>query len=177
MEPEECDAYGIDLPPLKERFDRFDEGVEAIVGLLSQDDDHTSTGSTSSSPTRGASPSRCSGRTRRSPSAAAARRGRCARWRRWAQQWNVIVAEPGASGCELKEMLVGHCAAIGRDPAEITCSVNVRVDPDAGAASRPSTEAAAYRDAGADLVDHEPAATRRAGHRSQPLAEALAPLA
>src|ERR1700755_3725430 len=31
-----CDAYGIDLPPLRERFDRFDEGVEAIVGLLSQ---------------------------------------------------------------------------------------------------------------------------------------------
>src|SRR5262249_59377472 len=33
----ECDAYGIDLPPLRERFDRFDEGVEAIVGLLSQE--------------------------------------------------------------------------------------------------------------------------------------------
>src|SRR6201997_2132232 len=32
----ECDAYGIELPPLRERFDRFDEGVEAIVGLLSQ---------------------------------------------------------------------------------------------------------------------------------------------
>ena len=32
----ECDAYGIDLPPLRERFDRFDEGVEAIVRLLSQ---------------------------------------------------------------------------------------------------------------------------------------------
>ena len=32
----ECDAYGIDLPPLKERFDRFDEGVEAIVLLLTQ---------------------------------------------------------------------------------------------------------------------------------------------
>src|SRR3712207_7749971 len=32
---EECDAYGIELPPLKERFDRFDEGVEAIVRLLS----------------------------------------------------------------------------------------------------------------------------------------------
>ena len=30
----ECDAYGIDLPPLRERFDRFDEGVEAIVKLL-----------------------------------------------------------------------------------------------------------------------------------------------
>ena len=32
---QECDAYGIELPPLKERFDRFDEGMEAIVGLLS----------------------------------------------------------------------------------------------------------------------------------------------
>ena len=31
---QECDAYGITLPPLKERFDRFDEGVEAIVLLL-----------------------------------------------------------------------------------------------------------------------------------------------
>src|ERR1017187_5189552 len=33
----ECDAYGIDLPPLRERFDRFDEGVEAIVRLLTQE--------------------------------------------------------------------------------------------------------------------------------------------
>src|SRR5579875_2423178 len=31
---EETAAYGIDLPPLKERFDRFDEGVEAIACLL-----------------------------------------------------------------------------------------------------------------------------------------------
>src|SRR6476660_6522254 len=34
---QECDAYGIPLPPLKERFDRFDEGVEAVLGLLSQE--------------------------------------------------------------------------------------------------------------------------------------------
>ena len=27
-------AYGIDLPPLKERFDRFDEALEVVVGLL-----------------------------------------------------------------------------------------------------------------------------------------------
>src|ERR1700751_766686 len=33
----ECDAYGIELPPLRERFDRFDEGVEAIIALLSQE--------------------------------------------------------------------------------------------------------------------------------------------
>src|SRR5437667_5875715 len=34
---QECDAYGIPLPPLTERFDRFDEGVEALVLLLSQE--------------------------------------------------------------------------------------------------------------------------------------------
>ncbi len=34
---EETAAYGIDLPPLRERFDRFDEGLDAIVGLLSQE--------------------------------------------------------------------------------------------------------------------------------------------
>src|SRR5580765_8161737 len=34
---EECDAYGIELPGLKERFDRFDEALEVIVGLLSNE--------------------------------------------------------------------------------------------------------------------------------------------
>ncbi len=34
---EEHEAYGIDLPPLRERFDRFDEAVEVIHLLLTQD--------------------------------------------------------------------------------------------------------------------------------------------
>src|SRR5215475_3947256 len=33
---QECDAYGIDLPPLRERFDRFDEALEVITQLLTQ---------------------------------------------------------------------------------------------------------------------------------------------
>src|SRR6266568_3160332 len=33
----ECGAYGIELPPLRERFDRFDEGVAAIIALPSQE--------------------------------------------------------------------------------------------------------------------------------------------
>lgn len=33
----EHDAYGIDLPPLRERFDRFEEAVEVIHMLLTQD--------------------------------------------------------------------------------------------------------------------------------------------
>ena len=34
---EESDALGIELPPLKERFDRFEEGVAVIVELLTKD--------------------------------------------------------------------------------------------------------------------------------------------
>jgi len=34
---EEHEAYGMELPPLKERFDRFDEAVEVIHLLLTQD--------------------------------------------------------------------------------------------------------------------------------------------
>src|SRR5205814_4608170 len=33
---EECGAYGIELGSLKERFDRFDEACQVIVGLLTQ---------------------------------------------------------------------------------------------------------------------------------------------
>jgi predicted TIM-barrel enzyme len=48
-------------------------------------------------------------------------------------------------------VLAGHCAALGRDVSEITCSVNLRIEPDADA-ERAVAEAAAYRDAGVDLV-------------------------
>src|SRR5437773_104476 len=69
---------------------------------------------------------------------------------RWAQQGNAIVPGPG-EWLELKEVLAGHCAAIGRDVNEITCSVNVRIDPETGL--EPVVAAAtAYRDAGVDLV-------------------------
>lgn len=33
---QECDAYGIDLPSLKERFDRFDESLEVIHKLFTE---------------------------------------------------------------------------------------------------------------------------------------------
>src|SRR5258707_7857965 len=32
----ECDAYGIELPPVRERLDRFDGGADAIGGLVGQ---------------------------------------------------------------------------------------------------------------------------------------------
>jgi F420-dependent oxidoreductase-like protein len=146
---QECDAYGIELPPLRERFDRFDEGVEAMVRLLTQrtttfDGKYVRLTEAYCEPKAIQQPH---------PPIAIGGRGKTRTLRttaRWAQQWNAITHDV-ADWLDLKEALLGHCAAIGRDPAEITCSVNLRVDAadEIGAAVR---TAAAYRDAGADLA-------------------------
>jgi F420-dependent oxidoreductase-like protein len=168
----ECDAYGIDLPPLRERFDRFDEGVEAIIGLLSNET------TTLAGRYVRLTDARCEPKPvqRPHPPVTIGGRGRTRTLRtaaRLAQQWNAITPGP-EDWLSLKEALLEHCASIGRDPAEITCSVNVRVEgPDA--ISRAAEQAAAYRDAGADLaIMNLPLAADPA--MIAPLAEALAPL-
>jgi F420-dependent oxidoreductase-like protein len=145
----ECDAYGIDLPPLRERFDRFDEGVEVIVRLLSD------TTTTFEGKYVRLTEARCEPKPvqRPHPPVTIGGRGRTRTLRtaaRWAQQWNAITQDPG-DWRSLKDTLVEHCERIGRDPAEITCSVNVRIEP--GTPPEQAAEnAAAYRDAGADLA-------------------------
>jgi F420-dependent oxidoreductase-like protein len=169
----ECDAYGIDLPPLRERFDRFDEGVEVIARLLSD------TTTTFDGTYLHLTEARCEPKPvqRPHPPIAIGGRGRTRTLRtaaRWAQHWNAITQDP-QDWLSLKQTLVEHCERLGRDPAEITCSVNVRIDE--GDGPGPAAEiAAAYRDAGADLaimnLPHgAPPATLA------PLAAALAPLA
>ena len=56
---------------------------------------------------------------------------RCARWRGGPSSGTPSWRSP-QDWLELKDVLAGHCAAVGRDVNEITCSVNVRIDPDAG---------------------------------------------
>ena len=145
----ECDAYGIPLPPLKERFDRFDEGVEAMVMLL------TEPVSNFAGQYVQLTDARCEPKPvqRPHPPVTIGGRGRTRTLRtaaRWAQQWNAITQDPG-EWRSLKSTLVEHCERLGRDPAEITCSVNIRMDPGTppGAAAE---LAAAYGDAGADLA-------------------------
>ncbi|MEU6646260.1 TIGR03560 family F420-dependent LLM class oxidoreductase [Saccharomonospora sp. NPDC046836] len=146
---QECDAYGIELPPLRERFDLFDEGVQAIIGLLSQPTTtlhgrHVRLTDARCEPKpvqRPHPPITIGGRGPKRTLRAAAR---------WAQQWNAVPESP-RHWLDLKEILVAHCADAGRDPAEITCSVNVRVHADKGI--EPAVEeAAGYREAGADLL-------------------------
>jgi F420-dependent oxidoreductase-like protein len=169
----ECDAYGIDLPPLRERFDRFDEGVAAIAGLLSEPT------TTLHGRYVRLTEARCEPKPvqRPHPPIVIGGRGPKRTLRaaaRWAQQWNALT-ENAARWRELKDILLGHCADIGRNADEITCSVNVRVDaasdlgPVLGAVS-------SYRDAGVDLV------IMNLPHRAkpaslEPLASALAQFA
>jgi F420-dependent oxidoreductase-like protein len=169
---QECDAYGIELPPLRERFDRFDEAVEVIVKLLTE----TTASFTGKhyqlvdaynepKPVQKPHPPICIGgggekRTLRTVA-------------RWAQHWNV----PGG-GVDVylhkRDVLHQHCADIGRDPSEIMTSTHLRLDPDDMDAL--VKEASAFADAGLDLgivylpPPHTPAIL-------EPLAAALSPLA
>jgi F420-dependent oxidoreductase-like protein len=144
----ECTAYGIPLPPLKERFDRFDEGVEAITLLLSQ------TVSNYSGQYVQLTDARCEPKPiqRPYPPITIGGNGRKRTLRtaaRYASEWNATTQDT-AQYTELKGVLAEHCAAIGRDPAEITCSCLLRWDGvDFDALLSTVTQ---WRDAGADLA-------------------------
>ena len=170
---QECDAYGIPLYPLRERFDRFDEGVEAMIALLTEPVANyagkyvtlTEAYCEPKPVQRPHPPITIGGAGPKRTLRAVAR---------WAQQWNVLTQTPD-EWRGLKDILLRHCADVGRDPAEITCSINVRID-DAARLDEPVARARAYGDAGVDLVvlnlplDAEPAIL-------EPLAKAFRPLA
>jgi alkanesulfonate monooxygenase SsuD/methylene tetrahydromethanopterin reductase-like flavin-dependent oxidoreductase (luciferase family) len=168
----ECDAYGIALPPLKERFDRFDEGVEAMVMLLTEP--------VSNFPGQYVrlTDARCEPKPvqRPHPPITIGGTGRQRTLRttaRWAQQWNSLARGGVAEWLELKDVLAGHCASIGRDVSEITCSVNVRYEDDI---DEVVADATTWRDAGVDLcIVGLPLHVKP--EQLAPLAEALAPLA
>jgi F420-dependent oxidoreductase-like protein len=170
---EECDAYGIPLPPLKERFDRFDEGLEAIVGLLSQE-----TTTVEGRYVR-LTDARCEPKPvqRPHPPITIGGSGPTRTLRavaRWAQQWNSLTSGPD-DWREKHAVLLERCAEIGRDPGEITCSVNLRytAGDDLGALA---DQVAAYDDAGVDLIVVGIVAPHDA-KLVEPIANALFPLA
>jgi probable F420-dependent oxidoreductase len=169
---EECDAYGIALPPLKERFDRFDEGVEAIVRLLSQET------TTMAGEHVRLTDARCEPKPvqRPHPPITIGGSGPTRTLRavaRWAQQWNSITSGPD-DWREKHAVLLERCAEVGRDPAEITCSVNLRYAAGSDLAEL-ADQVAAYAAAGVDLcvVGLAPPHDARV---LEPLADALAPL-
>lgn len=162
---EESDAYGIELhATLTERFDAFDEGCAAIIGLLT---DETTTldgryvrlrdARCEPKPVQQPHPPICIGGTgeRRTLRSVA----------RFAQHWNY----PGGDVDTFRhkvEVLAEHCHAVGRAPAEIITSTHLRL-PDTGDVGPLVEQAEAFADAGLHLgivnlpPPHDPAVLDR----------------
>jgi F420-dependent oxidoreductase-like protein len=170
---QESNAYGIDLgATLTDRFDAFDEGCEALIGLLTQE--HTTLDGRhvqlrdarcEPKPIQQPHPPICIGGTgeRRTLRAAA----------RYAQHWNFPGGDPDFF-LKKRDVLHAHCGAIGRDPSEITTSTHLRLGEDGDTGALAAT-AEAFASAGLDLgivtlsPPHTPAVL-------EPLAAALEPL-
>ena len=168
----EAGAYGIDLLPMRARMDRFDEAVEVIVRLLSQevtdfDGAHFHLAEARCEP---------KGPQRPHPPIVIGGGGEKRTLRtaaRWAQHWNLPFATPEIFR-QKREVLREHCAAVGRDPGEITCSVQIAV-PAEQPPEEVAASAAALAEAGVDKV----ILTLRTPYRAsivEPLGKALAEL-
>ncbi|MFT3854024.1 MAG: LLM class F420-dependent oxidoreductase [Ilumatobacteraceae bacterium] len=167
---EESDALGIRLPPLKERFDQFDEGVQVIIELLTQDrasfaGAHFTLRDAWCEPKpvqRPHPPIAIGGNGERRTLRTVAR---------FAQHWNSTLGDVDAWRHK-GEVLDCHCADVGRDPTEIERSVNVRL----GAGEDPRAlqpTVARWRDAGVDVCIVN-LATPHDAAVMEPLAAALA---
>jgi F420-dependent oxidoreductase-like protein len=144
---EESTAYGIDLPPLRERFDRLEEACAVLDLLLTRE-----TSSFDGAYYRLAD-ARCEPKPVQRPrppfvigGAGEKRTLRIAA--RYADQWNLPGGTPEVLAHKI-EVLHAHCADVGRDPASIEVSVQVRARADVQAMA---DEAAALAQAGAQHV-------------------------
>jgi F420-dependent oxidoreductase-like protein len=146
---EEAKAHGIELGTMKQRFDRFDEGLEVIVSLLTNEETSFSgefyeLEGALSEPKASQQPHPPiviggSGRNRTLRAVA-----------RWAQMWDAMMVET-EEWLELRDVLEGHCQEIGRDAAEIDCSTHVRYSK-GDDVSKLADEAAKRFDVGVDIV-------------------------
>jgi F420-dependent oxidoreductase-like protein len=170
---EESGAYGIPLGTPSERSDRFEEGCEVIINLLSRETTSFSgkyyelrDARCEPKPVQRPHPPICVGGSgeRRTLRTAA----------RFAQHWN-FVGGTVEEFARKRDVLHEHCADIGRDPKEIVLSSHVRLDPDGNPTSAVEAAAALGKE-GLDLAivtlppPHDPGVLA-------PLAEALAQLA
>jgi F420-dependent oxidoreductase-like protein len=145
---EECDAYGIELGTLTERFDRFDEACAVIHGMLTVPTTDfagryftLTAARCNPPPLQQPHPPICiggNGERRTFPNVV-----------RWAQHWNY----PGfdVEGFVAKrDVLWDQCRAVGRDPGEIMTSAHQPVDLDDLDDLR--RRVTAFRDAGLGLL-------------------------
>lgn len=144
---EECAAYGIELGTMDERFSRFEEGLEVLRLLLTRersdfDGEWFQLRDAMNNPKGPQDPLPICvggvGLKRTLPAAA-----------RYGHHWNYGSPDMRVDDFRLRrDVLHEACAAIGRDPAEITISTLLRYDGDAESVVR---QAEMYGAEGVDL--------------------------
>lgn len=148
FEPE-AEAFGLDLGSIDRRMSRFEEGVEVVARLLTESsvdfagDFYRLQGA------------RCEPRPLQRPRPPIVIGGGGERRTlrvvaRWADHWDALRAE-GDEWVSKFEALQAHCAAIGRDPSDITKSCHVMTTADADP-HHLADQAAQRLAAGVDLV-------------------------
>jgi len=166
---EESGAYGIELGSISERFDRFEEACQVLIGLLSADTTSfsgsyyqlTDARNEPKGPQRPHPPICIGGNGEKRTLKIAAK---------YAQHWNFVGGTP-AEFARKRDVLANHCADIGRDPKQITLSAHLRLQPDLDY-GQVIEDAAALGAEGLDLAivylpaPHDPAVL-------EPLAEAI----
>ncbi|MFJ3640030.1 LLM class F420-dependent oxidoreductase [Streptomyces sp. NPDC090108] len=145
---EESHAYGIALGTPRERSDRFEEACAVLASLLGPDSVTTFKGMyyelagarCEPKPVQRPHPPLCIGGSgeRRTLRTVA----------RFAQHWNFDTGTP-AEFRRAREVLRAHCERVGRDPAEIRLSAQVRLTGDPALTAAQAAEFAAE---GADLA-------------------------
>ncbi|MGI9614252.1 MAG: TIGR03560 family F420-dependent LLM class oxidoreductase [Acidimicrobiales bacterium] len=165
----ESDAYGIDLGELRDRSDRLEEGMEVIVSLLSS---HATTHKgrffeltdawCEPKPVQDRIPIVIGGKGRRRTLRTAAR---------FADQWDMTFPDQPSDWLELDEVLREHCAAVGRDEADIDRSIHLSFEPDVSPEAH-AVKAEAFFEAGVDIVVWSLRGPVDAS-RLEPLAEAV----
>ncbi len=145
---EECDAYGIELGTLTERFDRFDEACEVIVGMLSQEQTtfegkyfNLTNARCNPPPMQRPYPPICiggNGERRTFPNVV-----------KWADHWNYAGFDLDGFIAKRK-VLADQCSAAGRSPDDILTSIHQPVD--AEALDKLKDDVMAFKEAGLGMM-------------------------
>ena len=145
---QESAAYGLPLGTMKERMDRFEEGVAVVLSLLTKDE------TTFRGEYYQLTNARCEPKGPQQPPplviGGVGKRRTLKVVARHAQMWDSLFTPPGEWPA-LHQVLVEHCGNIGRDVSEITAITHVKFtggdDP-----KQLAEKAAAYHEVGVDLV-------------------------
>ena len=125
---EESGAYGIELGTVTERFDRFEEACQVLIGLLSQDAvdfdgrffQLKAARNEPKGPQRPHPPICIGGNGEKRTLRITAK---------YAQHWNFVGGTP-AEFARKRDVLKAHCADVGRNPKDIMLSAHIRLSPD-----------------------------------------------